>query len=119
MKRIALTAAAALLVAAPAFAQSQLERSLGVEPGVYSLAELVELKDKSTFEGNDGALYLGDDLVTRGFSVDFGLEGAFAHAAEQDDGAERNRQFGLNTDPTGEVAARVRANVADTITGNF
>lgn len=44
MKRIILTTALALAVAAPAFANDQLARSLGVEPGVFTSAELATLK---------------------------------------------------------------------------
>jgi hypothetical protein len=44
MTRIALIAALTTAIAAPAFASSQLERSLGVEPGVYSFSELAAIK---------------------------------------------------------------------------
>ena len=44
MKRIAITTALALAIAAPAFANDQLARSLGVEPGVYTTAELATIK---------------------------------------------------------------------------
>ena len=44
MTRIALTSALVLALTAPAFASSQLERSLGVEPGVYSFSELAAIK---------------------------------------------------------------------------
>ena len=44
MKRILLTSALALTLAAPALASDQLARSLGVEPGVYSTAQLVALR---------------------------------------------------------------------------
>lgn len=43
MKRIALTTALALTLAAPAFASDQLAERLDVEPGVYSTAELVAI----------------------------------------------------------------------------
>ncbi len=49
VKAIALTAT--MIVASPAFAASQLERSLGVETGVYTALQLVELK--SAFDNND------------------------------------------------------------------
>ena len=42
--RTALAAAAALAIAAPATAATQLERTLGVEPGAYSTAELLQLR---------------------------------------------------------------------------
>jgi hypothetical protein len=44
MKRIVITTALALAIAAPAFANDQLARSLGVEPGAYTTAELATLK---------------------------------------------------------------------------
>ena len=44
MKRIVLTSALLAALAAPAFASTQLELSLGVEPGVYSTAELIDLR---------------------------------------------------------------------------
>lgn len=46
MKKIALTTAIALGLAAPAFASSQLERSLGVAPGTYSTVQLAEMHNK-------------------------------------------------------------------------
>ena len=47
MKRIILTTALLLGAAAPALAQSQLERSLGVEPGRFTSAELAQLQGKA------------------------------------------------------------------------
>jgi hypothetical protein len=44
MKRIIITTALALAVAAPAFASDQLARSLGVEPGAFTAAELATIK---------------------------------------------------------------------------
>jgi hypothetical protein len=44
MKRIILTSALALAIAAPAFAGDQLARNLGLEPGVYTTAELATIK---------------------------------------------------------------------------
>ena len=43
MKRFALTSALILAFSAPAFANEQLARSLGVEPGMYSTSELILL----------------------------------------------------------------------------
>ena len=48
MKNLIITTVLALGVAAPAVAQSQLERSLNVEAGVYSISELARLKAAST-----------------------------------------------------------------------
>ena len=44
MKRIILTSALALAIAAPAFASDQLARNLGLEPGAYTSAELATIK---------------------------------------------------------------------------
>jgi len=44
MKRFALTTAILLGLTAPALASDQLARSLGVEPGTYSTAELIGLR---------------------------------------------------------------------------
>lgn len=62
MKRIVLTTAIALGLAAPAFANDQLARSLGVEPGVYSTAELAKIKNASELTGNDARVFIGDSL---------------------------------------------------------
>ena len=63
MKRIALTTAIALGLAAPAFANDQLARSLGVEPGVYTTAQLVELKDAVEATGNDARVFFADSFA--------------------------------------------------------
>jgi hypothetical protein len=44
MKRFALSTALVASLAAPAFASDQLALTLGVEPGVYTTAELIELR---------------------------------------------------------------------------
>ncbi len=51
MTRFALTTALVLGLATPALANDQLARSLGVEPGAYSLTELVQLQ--TAMEDND------------------------------------------------------------------
>ena len=53
MKRIALTTALALSLAAPAFASEQLAASLGDDAGDYTVAELIQLRD--AYENNDRA----------------------------------------------------------------
>ncbi|MSU91691.1 hypothetical protein GE300_19100 [Rhodobacteraceae bacterium 2CG4] len=47
MKYFVTTAAAALLIASGAFADDQLARSIGVEPGVYTVAELLQIRAAS------------------------------------------------------------------------
>lgn len=53
--KTALFTALALAIATPALASSQLERQLGVEPGVYSSAELAALALGRDHETGDGA----------------------------------------------------------------
>lgn len=73
MKRIVLTTAIALGLAAPAFAESQLERSLGVDAGAYSLSKLVELKFADGENGSGNRVINVDNsrISTKGvFSAD-------------------------------------------------
>lgn len=49
----------ALTAATPVLASDMLARSLGVEPGRYTTAELAILKSRSTFESNEGRVFLG------------------------------------------------------------
>lgn len=62
MQRIVL-AAVVLAAATPALANDQLARSLGVEPGRYTTAELVILKNASTHTSNEGRVHLGHSSV--------------------------------------------------------
>ena len=57
MKKI-LIATVALAFATPVLASDQLALSLGVEPGQYTLDELVALKAVADEEGNDGKVNL-------------------------------------------------------------
>lgn len=59
MKRFILSTAAVFALAAPALAQSQLERDLGVEPGQYTAIQLVKLKAADGQTGEDGRVYFG------------------------------------------------------------
>jgi len=70
MKRIVLTTAIVLGFAAPALAQSQLERSLGVDAGVYTTAQLAQLAGAQTDQGIEGKVFFG------------GTDGHSARAAE-------------------------------------
>lgn len=63
MKKFAITTIIALGVAAPALAQSQLERSVGAAAGQYTLGELVKLKDLDSYSGNEGRVYLGNENI--------------------------------------------------------
>ncbi len=65
MKRIVLATAATLAIAAPAFAQSQLEAAVGAEAGQFTIAELALLNHaKGTDDSNDvGIAFDGGDTV--------------------------------------------------------
>jgi len=63
MKNLVLTTAIALSVAAPVMAKSQLEASLGVEAGQYTIGELALLADAATNTGGEGRVYLGYSKV--------------------------------------------------------
>ncbi|WP_425051987.1 hypothetical protein [Psychromarinibacter sp. S121] len=59
--KTAIAAVLALAVAGPALADNaQLAKSLGVQPGEYSTAELVVLKGAQGKSGNEGRVYLGN-----------------------------------------------------------
>ncbi|WP_414897869.1 hypothetical protein [Rhodovulum sp. YEN HP10] len=51
MKTLALTAAAFVALSTPVFAQSQLEQDLGVEAGVYSASQLIQIKAAAEKDG--------------------------------------------------------------------
>ena len=103
MTRLTLTAALAVALAAPAFAQSQLERSLGVEPGVYTVQELALMNAKQGAEGDEALMYFGEGLATRGVSRSVINDVEARFAAESDDGGERGRAIGVSSDPNGDV----------------
>jgi len=63
MKTLAITSILALSIAAPALAQSQLERSVGAQAGQYTIGELALLASKASESGGDKAVYLGHDTV--------------------------------------------------------
>ena len=63
MMKLTLAAAVAATIAAPVFAQSQLERSLGVEAGQYTVSELAKLKAVETEVSNDARLFFGNQTI--------------------------------------------------------
>lgn len=63
MKNLVITSIVALSIAAPAVAQSQLERSVGAEAGQYTLNELVLLKAAAESDGNERHVYLGNETI--------------------------------------------------------
>ncbi len=67
MKRLALTTAFIIAAAAPAFANDQLARSLGLEPGVYSPAELAQIKGAIENRETDNSFHV-QQLIGRGNS---------------------------------------------------
>jgi hypothetical protein len=69
MTRIALIAALTAAIAAPALAGTQLERSLGVEPGVYSFSELAAIK--GSFDTDTGHRFpvRGDVVSTQSVGI--------------------------------------------------
>ncbi len=69
MKRIILASAAALFVAGPVFASSQLEAKLGVEPGVYTTAELASLALGQNHETGDGPRARIGDISDTGVNM--------------------------------------------------
>ena len=85
MNRIALSTALVVALAAPAFASSQLEDRLNVEPGVYSTAELVAI-DRA-FQNDDVARANAILANPGGFSGTDAetVRAVKLNAAEQDD----------------------------------
>lgn len=87
MKRILLTSALALTLTGPAFASDQLARSLGVEPGVYSTAELIALR--SAYEDDqfavansilNGSATDGEASSNAQFAASVGVDPSFSTA---------------------------------------
>ena len=63
MMKLTLAAALATTIAAPVFAQTQLERSLGVEAGQFTVSELAKLKAVETEESNDARVFFGNQVI--------------------------------------------------------
>ncbi len=61
MKTIVIASALIAAVSAPAFAQSQLERNLGVEAGAYTATQLVALKTAADQDGEGRTVFFGAD----------------------------------------------------------
>ncbi len=75
MKTI-IAAALALTVASPVLANDQLARSLGVEPGQYTLEQLVAIKAAQDESGNDARVNLENlaEQSTRSVQVPTALQ---------------------------------------------
>ena len=63
MMKLTFAAALATAIAAPVFAQSQLEGGLGVEAGQYTVSELAKLKSVESEVGNDARLFFGNQTI--------------------------------------------------------
>lgn len=64
MKTFAIAAIIAAGVAAPTFAQSQLEQSVGADAGAYTLSQLVQLKGAATEDSaNERAAFFGNSRI--------------------------------------------------------
>ncbi|MDF0599789.1 hypothetical protein P1J78_03495 [Psychromarinibacter sp. C21-152] len=85
MKRIIISAIA-LAAATPALANDQLARSLGVEPGQYTLQELSILKAHEGLEGNEGRVYLQNQPGVRRDVVNDVARTHFLQAEAAEDG---------------------------------
>ncbi|MEM9320056.1 MAG: hypothetical protein AAGA70_13780 [Pseudomonadota bacterium] len=84
MKTLILSSAIALGLAAPSFANDQLAAGLGVEPGVYSTAELVRLN--TALEDDDRAFYRHATTTGTGSGSAAAAEIFSILAAEDDEG---------------------------------
>lgn len=121
MKAIALTTALIAAISAPAFAGSQLEKTLGVEPGVYTNAQLVAIKTAHEQTGSEATLYFGSRGATTVSSA--AAENATAAAildsitasaddAMRLDAAERKRNVLVSDGHVNERAADIFAGYA-------
>ncbi|TCP41685.1 hypothetical protein [Rhodovulum marinum] len=118
MKRLAITTALILSAAAPAMAQSQLERQLGVPAGEYTLSQLVQLKSAAEQTGNDGAVHFkaASDMTmsTAGPVNQRARDLIRAQALTSDDGNTRLFADNVGTVVSGEIAnPRARAIIED------
>jgi len=117
MKRLAMTAAVILATAAPALAQSQLERQLGVPAGELTRAQLVELKSAVEQTGTSGFVHFERDrgmtMSTAGPVNQRARDLVRAQALSSDDGNDRlfADNFGTTTGPI--VNDRARAIIAE------
>jgi hypothetical protein len=128
MKNLFLTTAVALSLAAPAFASDQLALSLGVEPGVYTTAELADLS--RAYEENDQTRI--NFILSGGSNLDAatierrGTVQAIGLAIEQGDYTHaQNLRANLSTPSDGTLSSRGTAdlpaylvNVANTLNVN-
>ncbi|NKX43061.1 hypothetical protein [Roseicyclus persicicus] len=108
MKPLFLATAAALALAAPVAAQTQLETTLGVTPGTFTAAELADLN--RAYEENDQTRI--DFILSGGSNLDaatierLGVQQAIARAVEEGDYAQaRNLQAARGVSSDTSVAS--------------
>ena len=95
MKLFAATAAIAVALSAPAFANDQLAASLGVEPGVYTTSELAALrnaKENDDHQAYRNLLRSNESVMTSG-----GLQ-FIECAANESRSANETPRFGIVSD---------------------
>jgi len=107
MKSLILSSAIALSLAAPAFASDQLALSLGVEPGVYTTAQLADLS--RAYEDNDQSRI--DFILSGGSNLDAaaiesrGLQLAIDRAIEEGDYTHARNLAARQVTPSGSVVS--------------
>ena len=87
MKTLIATAALALTVSAPAFADSQLAASLGVDAGDYTVAELVRLDAAINDDDHSVVRFILSGDAANAAPTMAGQDFAVAHAFENDEPA--------------------------------
>ena len=95
MKLFAATAAIAVALSAPAFANDQLAASLGVEPGVYTTSELAALRNAK--ENDDHQAYRNllraDDILLTSGGLQFIERNTVSNASD-----DNTPRFGIVSD---------------------
>jgi acetyl-CoA carboxylase beta subunit len=112
MKTFALTTAFALatLVAAPAFASDQLARSLGLEPGVYTAAQLATIKGAME-NSNSGDAHFIASLINRDV-------GGVVSTQSVGGSSQLARSIGLNGDYTLSEVATIKGAMENSNSGD-
>jgi hypothetical protein len=114
MKNVFLATAAAIAFAAPAVAQTQFEAALGVTPGTFTTAELIQL-DRA-YEENDQARV--NFILSGGSNLDAaeierrGIEIAVDRAIEEGDIAQANNLQAARGAVTSDATASTRGSAA-------
>lgn len=125
MTRTLLTAAAALMIAAPALAASQLETKLGVAPGTYTTAELVALQFGQDHDTGDGARVSidvrepGMIVSTSNRTAGSTAERVRAHFAQDHDTGDGPRYVAGETKPATVIVSTSNSSRADAVRRHF